>query len=131
VIKRLRPQLRALRDEQGRELLDVPDGLLPDPETPAPPRFLPEFDNALLSHAERSRVFEGSGPAYPRGSTIGSLLVDGFVRADWKLTGSTLEIDGLHTKRGRGEVEEEGLRLLEFLMPGAEKPRVEFSPIRG
>ena len=129
-INALRPRLRTFRDEHGRELLDVEDGLLPDPETPAPPRFLPEFDNALLSHADRSRVFRDSGPTYPRGSTIGSLLFDGFVHADWKLTRSTLTIDGFEPKRGRDEIENEGLRLLDLLAPEAPKPQVEFSPSR-
>jgi hypothetical protein len=130
LMKRLRPQLRALRDEHGRELLDVPDGLLADEDTPAPPRFLPEFDNLLLSHADRSRVFGAAGPTYPRGSTIGSLLFDGFYRAYWKLMGATLTIEGFEPKRGRGAIEDEGLRLLEFLVPGAAQPRVEFSPTR-
>jgi hypothetical protein len=129
-IERLRPQLRAFRDEHDRELLDVADGPLPDPDTPAPPRFLPEFDNALLSHADRSRVFGESRPTYPRGTTVGSLLVDGFVRADWRLTGSTLTIDGFEPKRGRDAIEAEGLRLLDFLVPEAPERRVEFSPSR-
>ena len=85
---------------------------------------------ALLSHADRSRVFGGSGPTYPRGATIGSLLVDGFYRADWKLEGATLTITGLDGRRGRDAMEDEGLRLVEFLVPGAADRRVEFSPTR-
>jgi len=83
VFERLRPRLRTFRDERGRELFDVLDGPLPDAETLAAPRFLPEYDNLLLSHDDRSRVFNGLGPGlpFPRGSTIGTLLVDGFYRA--------------------------------------------------
>ena len=85
VVERLRPSLRSFRDENGKELLDVPDGLLPDPDTPAPPRFLPEYDNIGLSHADRSRLFAGAGPGapFPTGRWIGTLLVDGFYRANW------------------------------------------------
>lgn len=85
VVERLRPQLRLFSDERGRELFDLPDAPRPDPDTPAPVRFLPEYDNALLSYADRSRF--GSGEirqlAGAIGSFKGSVLVDGQVQAAW------------------------------------------------
>jgi hypothetical protein len=88
VADRLRPQLRAFRDESGAELLDLPDAPRPDPDEPAPPRFLPEYDNVLLSHADRTRINPERRrvPLPPgNGGAAGTLLVDGLFRGTWAI----------------------------------------------
>jgi hypothetical protein len=126
VAERLGPRLRRFRDPDGRELLDLPAAPRPDPETPAPPRFLPEYDNLLLSHADRSRVVPSGQmvPLYPgNGGTRGELLVDGTWAANWAITRAdgiaTLTIEPFGRMTQRAAVRAEGLRLLEFVVPGA------------
>jgi hypothetical protein len=117
-VERLRPQLRSFRDEDGNELLDVAGGSLPDPETPAPPRFLADFDNAVLAHANRSRII-----ATARRRAIGprTFLLDGFVAGTWRLIRGrgvvTLEVTPFEAigREHRGALAEEGMRLLSFL----------------
>ena len=119
VVDRLRPQLRAFRDVRGRELLDLPDAPRPDPETPAPPRFLPEYDNVLLSHADRSRFLDEEHRRRLRRLTVplrGSLLHDGFLAGTWRLEDDALVVDhvGRLTKRAAASIAAEGRRLLRF-----------------
>ncbi|MEV7616983.1 winged helix DNA-binding domain-containing protein [Streptomyces sp. NPDC089799] len=85
--ERLRPQLVTFLDEAGTELFDLPDAPRPDEETPAPPRFLPEFDNLLLSHADRTRVVpaELKGRSWKGNQAYCTLLVDGFLAGLWRL----------------------------------------------
>jgi hypothetical protein len=80
--------LRRFRDEAGGELVDVPDGPLPDAATPAPVRFLPTWDATLLVHARRtqllpeayrSRVFATTMPR-----SVPTFLVDGQVAGTWR-----------------------------------------------
>jgi hypothetical protein len=117
VVERLRPHLRAFRDESGAELLDVPDGVRPPADTPAPPRFLPFYENALLSFADRTRVIPDEHRARIEWSSV---LVDGFVRAQWRIVrqgdAATLVINPFErlSKSDRAALTEEGRRLLEF-----------------
>ena len=130
VLERLRPRLRTLRDEAGRELFDITDGPLPDPETPAPPRFLPEYDNLVLSHEDRSRVIDRrvDMDRWMRGS----ILVDGFVRGTWrqdtKRGVATMQI-GLFADvvaDDRADVEAEAARVLDFVAADAPSREIQF-----
>ena len=94
VVGELSPQLAVFEDERGRVLVDLPDAPRPDPDTPAPVRFLPEYDNVLLSHADRTRFFDGDVSAlYPPGRLgRGHVLVDGTVQATWLLEGDAIAV---------------------------------------
>jgi hypothetical protein len=123
--------LRTYRDEHGGTLYDLPDAELPDQETPAPPRFLAEYDNLLLSYADRTRVGADHRaiPLPPGiGGVAGTVLVDGHWRATWRLAGDSLVIEPFDrlSNQDRAEVGAEGLRLLGFIAPDAERPDVEF-----
>jgi len=84
VLDRLRPQLRTFRDEEGRELFDLPDAARPRADAPAPPRLLPQHDNAVLSHADRRR-YTPDTPIVVDPPVHGSVLHDGFLAGVWSL----------------------------------------------
>jgi len=135
VVERLRPRLRAFRDESGRELFDLPDAPRPNPDMPAPVRFLPEFDNVLLSHADRSRIIseEHRKQVFTvNGQVRGTILIDGFVNGMWKITQAkgeaTLSIEsfGHLSKKDRTSLTEEGLRLLNFVAHNVERREIRF-----
>lgn len=132
VLDALRPELRVFTDPDGATLFDLPDAPRPDPETPAPVRFLYDFDNLLLSHSDRRRVFgdpedtDYASHGYTVGSNLqpSSVLVDGFIAATWKVERqrgrAALTVRGFRpfTTAERAAIEEEGLALLAFLHPG-------------
>ena len=137
VTERLRPCLRTFRDERGRELFDLPDAPRPDPETPAPVRFLPEYDNLLLSHADRTRFMseEHKTPLFPgNGGALGYVLVDGEFRGTWKIVRqrgdrATLTVEPF-TALSRQETDalaEEGARLLAFAATDAAARDIQFA----
>jgi len=120
VVERLRPQLLRFRDERGRELFDLPDAPRPSEETPAPVRFLPEYDNLVLSHDDRSRFFnQDDRSALAEGWTIGwgSVLHDGLVGGVWRLDSDALVVRHLDRlpKKALASIAAEGRRLARFL----------------
>ena len=118
VVDRLRPRLRSFSDMDGHELFDVPDGPLPHPDTPAPVRFLPEGDNAVLAHADRSRIVSLAHRKLVTAHK--TFLVDGFVGGTWKVIHSartdTLVISPIAaiSREDRLALAEEGAQLLAF-----------------
>jgi len=127
----LRPRVRTLRDERGRELFDVPDAPYPDPKTPAPVRFLPEYDNVGLGHKDRSRIIP-DGVVQWTEVGWGGVLVDGFAAARWRLWteggDAILRVEpfGKLRRDDRAAVSEEGERLAAFLAPETERRTVRF-----
>lgn len=128
VLARLAPELAVFRDERGAELLDLPGAPRPDPATPAPPRFLPGYDNVFLGHRDRRRIVapdvRARHLATANGQTPGTVLIDGFVGATWRLGRTreaavlTVRPSGRVPARVRAAVAAEGRRLLALLAPG-------------
>jgi hypothetical protein len=137
-VEDIKPGLRLFRDERGNELLDLPDAPLPDPDTPAPPRFVPDYDNLVLSHADRGRVIpdEHRKKVFLSAARVrATFLIDGFVRGAWKVEKSrrtaTLRIEPFETlsREDREALRDEGERLVRFVAEpqGAEAFEVRFA----
>ena len=135
VMDQLRPSLVTFRDEQGAELFDLPSAPRPGEEAPAPVRLAAEFDNLLLSHADRSRVIQAEN--LKRFYTIngifpGAVLIDGFVAGMWRLartkSTATLTVELFGSTRERAQVAREAERMLAFCASGASHD-IRFAPI--
>jgi hypothetical protein len=115
-----RMELRRFRDENGKELLDLPRAPLPDPDTPAPPRFLPVWDATLLVHARRtqilpeehrSKVFHVKTP-----HSVNTFLIDGQVAGTWRFEKGKIDLNAFDTiaPRERRALDAEAKRLAAF-----------------
>ena len=132
VFDELRPGLDAFHDEAGAELFDLPDAPRPTARTRAPVRFLPEFDNVLLSHARRERILpEGTMSLLSLGNGLKpAFLADGFVAGTWRVRttarSASLEMEPFERLPAstRIELEDEGRRLLAFAGRGAERTEI-------
>ena len=130
----LRPELLTFRDEQGRELFDLPDATRPPADTSAPVRFLPDFDNLIFSHANRRRVIadQHRSSIFIGNSRCTTFLVDGFVRGTWKIerrpAGAILVIEPIEplTAQVRDALREEGEQLMRWISDGKEPFDMQF-----
>jgi hypothetical protein len=130
IVDRLRPEVCVYRDEAGRELYDVHDGLLRDGSVSAPVRFLPQYDNLFLAHADRTRIMDA---LLWDGSFLhqGTLFVDGMLSGAWRLREAsgqaTLAVELRVRVSGaqRNEVRQEAEALLLFLTPSARVRRLD------
>lgn len=135
-VERLRPELRSYRDERGRELLDLPGAPLLSSDAPAPPRFLPEYDNLLLAHADRSRFVPDAYRPFvylSAGRIRATFLVDGLVAGAWKIervrATATLVVEPFAplSEGAMKALAEEGERLVRFVEDDAQSFGVRFA----
>ena len=132
----LRPRLVTFWDDQGRELFDQPDAPRPGPDVPAPVRFLGEYDNVLLGHADRRRIIPEDFPwkaTLAPGRLVSNVLVDGMLRATWWIERegkrrATLGIRPFRklSRSERDEVAAEARRMIDFAAADAERRDVRF-----
>ena len=137
VFDRLRPGLRVFLNEGGREVFDLPDESRPGPETPASPRFLPEYDNVLLGLADRTRMVsdkQRTGLSAAAGTqTVRTVLVDGVVAGSWAIIRdaelATLAVEPVVqvSKTDLEQLWDEGEALLELLGGDATRHDVRIS----
>jgi len=135
VMEQLRPSLVTFRGELGAELFDLPSAPRPGGDVPVPVRLVAEFDNLVLSHADRSRVVSAENLRrfyVINGIFPGSVLVDGFVAGIWRLAKSrntaTLTIELFGPVRERDALAAEAARMLAFCAPGASH-HIRFAPV--
>ena len=134
VLNGMRDELEVFADERGRELFDLPDAPRPDADTPAPPRYLPEFDNLVLAHDDRSRVIADEHRPLVTTKNLrvrATFLVDGVVAGTWtidakrKLATLRLAPFGRLTKAAAKALTAEGEALVRFAEPESADHAVE------
>ncbi|TDC97821.1 winged helix DNA-binding domain-containing protein [Actinomadura sp. 7K507] len=129
-VSAVREELVSFRDERGRELLDLPGAPRPDPDTPAPVRFLPAFDNAILGYHDRSRIIDDADRNLSfAGERV--VLVDGRVAATWTIDDGTVVVTPLQrlSPEDRTTITEHGERLASFLSDDeSQRARIAASP---
>ena len=134
--ERLRPELIVVRDEKKHELFDLPDAPRPAGDTPAPIRFVPEYDNVLNTRADERFVAKAHRPRVFLSALrlAATVLVDGFVAATWKIQATkkkatiTIEPFAPLSAKVRKAIEPEAEALVRFSEPEVPGVDIEFAP---
>jgi hypothetical protein len=135
IVASLGAKLRTFRDERRRELFDVADAPHPDPDTPAPIRFLQEFDNVLMGYQDRSRVLDAKHKSFvllPGLRVAATVLVDGLIAATWKVERSkkratiAVQLFAKTSKATTKDIAAEAHRVVAFLEPDSDDYDVRF-----
>ena len=135
VFEEMRPKLKTFQNEKGQELFDLPRAPRPAVDTPAPVRFIPDFDNLILSHADRTRIVDDEyRPALVSKNLLvrATYLVNGRVAGMWKVElarqSATLIVEPFAPipAKAKAELKAEGERLLHFIEPNAATHKIQF-----
>jgi hypothetical protein len=135
-LERIAPKLRTFRDEDGRLLYDLPRAPRPDGDVAAPVRFLPRYDELLISYQHRDRVIAPAHrrAVYSKNAIVEAVvMVDGFAAGTWSVirakNEAVLRIAAFTRlpPRDRLAIEAEGRQLLRFLEPEATIAGVRFA----
>jgi hypothetical protein len=136
----LASELVVFHDERGKELFDLPKAPRPDEGTEAPARLLPEFDNLVLSHADRRRFVADAHrkQVYLPGLRVApTLLIDGVIAGTWKATrkGKTASLEltpfSALDKKTRATLSSEAEALIRFIEPDASAFELRFGKTSG
>jgi hypothetical protein len=144
-LTKLAAEFEALRNElvafvsedDGRTLYDLPDAPRPDPDTPAPVRFLPLYDNVYLGFDNRRRMLQTADMKRINlfADFKPAVLVDGVIAAGWvvsmgKKGAARLDIEPYRklTKTQIRELEKEGQAFLGFMAENATAREVVVAP---
>jgi hypothetical protein len=136
VLTRIAPALATFADEHKRVLYDLPRVPRPDPDTPAPVRFLPRYDELLIAYQHRDRVMPARyrPRIYSKNAIVEAvLLVDGFGAGTWRLdrtkADAILRIEPFSrlSPADRKAATAEGERLARFMAPDARSHGVRFA----
>lgn len=137
VFDQLGARLDRFSSPEGTPLYDVPTAPRPEADTPAPPRFLPVYDNLVLGFRNRSRVLGARVPVFPSNTWVRFVLIDGRLGATWQIQRGKDEAvlilkPFVHLSRDdRASLRDEGSRLLDWMAPAAGERKVRIVPLSG
>lgn len=135
-LRTLGDEIVTFKDEEGNVMYDLEQAPRPGGDTPAPPRYLPKWDNLLLAYGDRKRVLSAEYRKLvigKNGDVLPTILVDGRVVGTWSVKTerktAALSVEPFEEidPESRRALEDEGEALVRFMEPEAEGFEVRIS----